>query len=595
MKISPETPTIDVKSALNLIGKDFRFDHAKGISEWLKNSVDAYNQEHIADENQNIIVFLRHNNDYITEISVLDFVGMSQNKIDKAFKVWFSPEASKIGNTQILSNLKTYGGHGNGGKFYMRQMFKESRVITYHDGKINIFGFNTNNDYGYVSDYVDRKISPNEALEIAGLTKYSLPDNWIEGVLDRRTGFTLMQGMSPKKAAGTNYKMQLAEKLVKNPQARRLIDRKNIYLQILNDNNRIKLSTPTVKPIPEFMGEYEYIAPVVYAYEGKNINFTNKVYSRPPRLTLKTSIELLRGANYGGLNSIDFLGEIGVIANYQVHEMSNISSSFSEFIYGECESPIMEDINHDLVRNDREKFINSERTFALLDWVSTCIKELAGQLEKNHREDKRQKDLSKSSVYNQILNTWKNNFLKKMLREQLFGNNPDIPGIGGSEDSGPILGTNPGSNKKDKGKKKTGSEGGNQSKKKDGHPSVLISDYDPDPFSDDGTTFSCDPRHPAVYQRRVDVLGGIYWINSSKSLAKKILSRFHSESAEWRSYLFQRYVDIIVKEAIYQMGKKQLEMNAISINDQIDEIISNVHDKASEDLQEFLFEKKYEL
>ena len=52
-----------------------------------------------------------------------------------------------------FSKLKTYGGHGNGGKFYMRQMFKESRAISYYGGKINIFGFNVGKDYGYVPEF----------------------------------------------------------------------------------------------------------------------------------------------------------------------------------------------------------------------------------------------------------------------------------------------------------------------------------------------------------------------------------------------------------------------------------------------------------
>ena len=42
MNIKIEKPVLDVDNLLNLIGKEFRFDHAKGLSEWLKNSVDAY-------------------------------------------------------------------------------------------------------------------------------------------------------------------------------------------------------------------------------------------------------------------------------------------------------------------------------------------------------------------------------------------------------------------------------------------------------------------------------------------------------------------------------------------------------------------------
>src|SRR6266480_1194902 len=57
--------------------------------------------------------------------------------------------------------------------------------------------------------------------------------------------------------------------------------------------------------------------------------------------------------------------------------------------------------------------------------------------------------------------------------------------------------------------------------------------------------FHCDPRHPAVYQRTKDVQAGVYWINTSRPLAEKILTDYKADSTRWREYLFQRYVDII--------------------------------------------------
>ena len=43
-------------------------------------------------------------------------------------------------------NIKTLGGHGNGGKFYMRGMFEESFLITFRNGKINGFRFDSESD-----------------------------------------------------------------------------------------------------------------------------------------------------------------------------------------------------------------------------------------------------------------------------------------------------------------------------------------------------------------------------------------------------------------------------------------------------------------
>ncbi len=63
---------------------------------------------------------------------------MHKQQIDDAFKRFFDPQAAKKGAKQ--ANLKTLGGHGNGGKFYMRQMFKSSRAITYRDGLMTSSG-----------------------------------------------------------------------------------------------------------------------------------------------------------------------------------------------------------------------------------------------------------------------------------------------------------------------------------------------------------------------------------------------------------------------------------------------------------------------
>src|SRR5437899_1941972 len=123
MPIKVQPFVIDV-AVLDLIGNEFRFDHAKGLAEWLKNSSDAYLREGVPDNDQVIIVRFRESGGKIARIECIDFVGMSKTQIDDAFKRFFDPEAAKKGAKQ--ANLKTLGGHGNGGKFYMRQMFKSS-------------------------------------------------------------------------------------------------------------------------------------------------------------------------------------------------------------------------------------------------------------------------------------------------------------------------------------------------------------------------------------------------------------------------------------------------------------------------------------
>jgi hypothetical protein len=119
-----------------------------------------------------------------------------------------------------------------------------------------------------------------------------------------------------------------------------------------------------------------------------------------------------------------------------------------------------------------------------------------------------------------------------------------------------------------------------------------VSGQDHDPLDPLATVpFMCDPRHPAVYQRTKDVPAGIYWINTSRPLAEKVINEYNADSPRWREYLFQRYVEIISKEAIYQLGKMSATLSADDVIRQLDEVTTRVHDQAAKDLNSFLFQE----
>lgn len=133
LKILEEKNEID-DHLLDIIGNEFKFDHEKGLAEWLKNSVDAYITSDIPDSEQYVIIRAKDGSKDDAILEVIDFVGMEQSHIEKALKRWGDPEAAKRG-----LNKRVYGGHGNGGKFYMRQMFLSSHFVTYKNGCLNIF------------------------------------------------------------------------------------------------------------------------------------------------------------------------------------------------------------------------------------------------------------------------------------------------------------------------------------------------------------------------------------------------------------------------------------------------------------------------
>ena len=579
-------PFVIDEAVLEVIGNEFRFDHAKGLAEWLKNSDDAYLREGVPDANHVMIVRFTETGKSLTRIECIDFVGMSKRQIDEAFKRFFDRQAAKKGAKQ--PDLKTLGGHGNGGKFYMRQMFKTSRAITYRDGLMNIFGFNAQRQYGFEEGFENRKINWDEALTKAGIDKLNLPQEIIDQLRQGTTGFTVVIGEKPERVKGTSTLKVLVEKLIFHPQARRLIERKPVFA-VFNDERELhRLTGQKLEPKEGFELPTIIEIPSSLTHEGETITFTSASYAVPGWLRLKTSSEPLRG-NLSTLNTIDFIGEVGVIGSYRVHELG--ATRFSgqiEFIYGECECPILEDPDHDSVRNDRQKLIENDRTTALLEWVREQVESLAERMETKNRQERKAQDLKNTSALNEILNRWKDRFMNQVWTEMFAGQGP--AGVSGMDKTGGAVGK--GHQEDGGGEKTEGQEGGSEKVRKPRFPQVLVSGQDHDPLDPLATVpFTCDPRHPAVYQRTKDVPAGIYWINTSRPLAEKVINEYTADSPRWREYLFQRYVDIIQKEAVYQLGKMSATLSADDVIRQLDDVTTRVHDQAAKDLSSFLFQE----
>ena len=578
-------------AVLDLIGNEFKFDHAKGLAEWLKNSCDAYLRQQTPDDEQFIIVRLVEDvPSHLKRIECIDFVGMTKKQIDEAFKRFFDPQAAKKGAKE--AQIKTLGGHGNGGKFYMRQMFKTSRAIAYRDGKMNIFGFNAKGEYGFEEGFEDKKISLAAAMTEASIQNIELPDSVKKALAAGKTGFTVVVGEHPEKVKGTSNRNTLVERLILHPQARRRIERNPISLLLDDETAPTRLTVPKLSPKEGFESPLLVEIPEDLNCEGKRVQFKGGKYSYPGRLILKTSAEPLR-ANLSTLNTVDFIGEVGVIGTYRIYELG--ATRFSgqvEFIYGECECPILEDPDFDCVKNDRQKLIENDRSLALLDWVRAQVESLAEKMETKNIQEKKKQDLKNTSQLNEILNKWKNRFMTQVWAKLFAGKGP--AGTSGTNPGGGGGGGGAGGGGSGGGGTGGGQEGGSETQRKPRFPQVLISGQDHDPLDPLATEpFYCDPRHPAVYQRTKDVEAGVYWINTSRRLAEKILTEYKADSTRWREYLFQRYVDIIVKEAVYQMGKLETSLTADTITAKIDEVITSVHDQAAQDLNNFLFDEVF--
>ncbi|MDD3628049.1 MAG: hypothetical protein PHV06_12115, partial [bacterium] len=301
-----------------------------------------------------------------------------------------------------------------------------------------------------------------------------------------------------------------------------------------------------------------------------------------------------RGGRKPELNCIDIVGEIGVIASYNMQQVGFLRYfPQAQYIYGECTCPILEDPEYDCVQNDREKLVTNERTEALLQWIARKIDEVAGKIAEKEEKKEEEKNIKATDEFNQILNKWKNQFMSRLFTEVLGG-----PGRGNS--TGGLGEEGSGGGTRDESKEKgglgsgAGQGGGEGDIKKKGSkaPQVLLSGQEDPDYPGVLVTFSA--RHFAVEQRQQDVERGIYWINLEKPMAKKIIDKYKVDSPRWRNYLFQRYVDIFMKETIYRLAKKEGgSLTPEQIDYEIMRVSSLVYDKATTDLENFLLNEKY--
>ena len=589
--INEEKNEID-DNFLDIIGNAFKFDHEKGIAEWLKNSVDAYIRSSISDSKQFVILRFTDGKNNDARMECIDFNGMSSLDIDKALKRWGDPEAAKRGLSK-----KVYGGHGNGGKFYMRQMFSKSHFITYKNGLINIFGFNESKKYGFADGYKNKPINYDDALKLAGLDEVNIPKDYLAQIKINKSGFTVVRGISPVGMKNIIKVNKICEKIKKHPQSMRLLDR--IKVEVIHNSEQVyaQLKPEVITPLKDFSEPFvSFIPAKLYFDDGdekQTIEFENKKYPSG-RLVLKTSeIALTSNSKYSELNRIDIIGEIGVIASYPLRELG-LYYPQTDFIYGECECPILEDPNEDCVMNDRTKLAENGKTKALLEWVKEQVKELSEKISSKADQEREEINKKLSSDYNNFLNSWKNKFMARILSDIFVG-----PGEGsgfgfGEKNSSPIHDDGKSSNKNTP--EKSGDKGsGNDPKKGSRFPQVLLSGHDDDPLNP-GHKLTLQPGHGLVYQRAQDVKEGIYWINTSGPLAEAILNKYDANSARWRDYLFQRYIDIFVKEALLKLEKNDQErFNAFTIDGEIlGKMVLKIHEAAAKDLDAFLFSERYE-
>ncbi len=361
MAIQPEPYVVAAEDAVDLIGRSFSFTHHKGIVEWIKNSWDAY-QRKSGTYNQTIPIYLvvefAGSGKSFRNVKVADFCGMTPLDIDQAFKRWFDMQAATGGLPS--DRLAVVGGHGNGGKFYMRQMFAESRITTWLHGELSQFGFNTKRQYGWVKGRKGFTCSLSEALEIANLPHERIPDE-ARAFLERGdTGFTVVEGC---KAKGSGVQTQVAnvvEAFRRHPQMLRLLPQMRVSIWQGNHLRSNTLRPETPKSHPDIQGA---AIPVPGILESDSQQFVVSSDGAAGLLEVQVSESALSNRSKA-FNRMDVVGRVAIVASYPMGELPLKQLDGAEFLMATLACPGVEAESESLVENDRERLIQSPKTDA---------------------------------------------------------------------------------------------------------------------------------------------------------------------------------------------------------------------------------------
>ena len=448
-KISPDI--------LDTIGKSFKFNHGKGIAEWLKNSLDNYlrlfesNQESLSG-NWPLFVNLINTKSQSKgpNLSVVDFGGTNFQNIEKFLLYWGDKSAASLGGVSKIANLT--GGHGNGGKFYMREMWRNgARFLTWLNGKVTSLIVDKSHP-GYSGEWElrDQKMSWEDAMQYAFTKEDNLQGaDWLINYLSenkkfiyselesKERGFSIVIGRKAVQIHSSNDVVRggkwnsqpLVDSIRDANQARRPLRELDISFFIDGKLKLKKLSTEEIPLDDEWTIKTIDIPASIFL--NSNSLSKNNCYGK---LTIKKSSQELKGRYKHRNVFIINDKKMNPIAFYTVSELPlKFFSPLQNFIFGEAT------INYQnadkLISNDREKLINSPTTNSLINWIAETISAHIAEYEKRQKKEGKNKELSIAEKLNKALNNHAKQFLNE-LETSIMVDYIEDPLGGGKGDQG---------------------------------------------------------------------------------------------------------------------------------------------------------------
>ena len=606
---------------LDTIGKSFKFKHGKGVAEWLKNSLDQYlrllkNKEESFTGNWPVLIHLIDgiNQSKGPNLAVIDFGGTTYHEIDKFFLYWGDTSAATHGKS--IKDVALTGGHGNGGKFYMREMWRDgARFLTWKQGKAtSLVVQKMDNGETGVFEVEDRVMNWQDALNMAlplsehlGGTKEIIEYlhnnlSHIFAELDaQKRGFSVIVGRRAVQTMSSNdvvvggrwKHQQLIDEICDTQQARRPIRELSITVFV---NGQVKIE----RLLPYSIEEDENWPSETHALNGSLVSALKDGLAEAGVLTIYKSANQLTG-RLKDLNSLFVSDSKGnPIASYPIHELSFPGySPLISFIHGELQLNFPEITQ--IVTNDRERLVDSSTTQLLLGFAAEKIWERIQIIEKAARESKTKEDLELASKLNATLNKHAQRFLQQVQTEILVDYVSSETGGGlGNEGEG-RGGTGEGSggdNERKNGRGGGKGEGGDTENpgetkrvRRSRFPQMLLSGRDPDPSRADGEPKHLTDRHPPLHQDDVDRMHNVWWLNTTHPYAAKALKKTGGpKGLAFKSHQLSMFKDLVQREALRILQRREAELPLDRIENELDEISNRFLAELPIDLVESLLE-----
>lgn len=606
---------------LDTIGKSFKFKHGKGIAEWLKNSLDQYlrllksNDESLTG-NWPVFVHLIDgpNQSKGPNLAVIDFGGTTYHAIEKFLLYWGDTSAATHGKT--IKDAALTGGHGNGGKFYMREMWRDgARFLTWKNGKATslVIQKMDNGETGFF-ELEDKNMPWHDALSMAlPLSEHlggaqeliehlqsNLP-NILTEIKNQKRGFSVIVGRRAVQTMSSNdivvggrwKHQQLIDEIRDAQQARRPIRELNVTVFV---NGQVRID----RLMPQSIEKDENWPNETHIVPGTTVAGLKAGLLDAGTLTVYKSASQLSG-RLRDLNSLFISDAKGnPIASYPIHELSFTGySPLISFIHAELQITISE--ISQIVTNDRERLVDSPVTQAILEYVTEKIWERIKAIEKTARENKIKEDLDLAAKLNETLNKHAQRFLQQVQTEIMVdyvstesGGGPGSGGIG-------VGGVSNGAG--GKGKRKEG-QGGGKGKggdeespgevkrvKRSRFPQMLLSGRDPDPSRNDAEPKHLTDRHPPLHQDDIDRTFNIWWLNTTHPFAANALKKAGGpKGLAFKSHHLSMFRDMVQREALRILQRREAELPLDRIENELDEISNRFLAELPIDLIESLLE-----